>query len=64
MYFAVSLLPFSASRQPKFLSFYLLSCELLVFWLSRKVSFSEITYREILGLLSYNYQIVIIPCYI
>ena len=32
VYFAVSLLPFGASRQPKYVSFYLLSCELLVFW--------------------------------
>ena len=41
VYFAVPLLPFGASRQPKYvLSFYLLSCELLVFSLSRKVSFS------------------------
>ena len=32
VYFAVSLLPFGASRQPKYVSFYLLSCKLLVFW--------------------------------
>ena len=32
VYFVVFLLPFGASRQPKYVSFYLLSCELLVFW--------------------------------
>jgi len=44
VYFAVSLLPFGASRQPKYVSSYccsyLLSRELLVFSLSQKVSFS------------------------
>jgi len=45
VYFAVSLLPFGASRQPKYVSSYccsyLLSRELLVFSFSPKVSFTS-----------------------
>ena len=80
MYFTVSLLPFgaSASRQPKYVSFCLLSCELLVFSLSRKVSFSiqvllksrSQDLRLVVKLLNlsschnYDYQIVILSRYI
>ena len=49
-FFTVTLLLFDASRQPKYVSFYLLSCQLLVFSLSRKVSFSYLGFIAVKSL--------------